>query len=146
MKQAVFVNITGALIKAGANLTGLNLSGVENDRLKFKPGSTGDFQKSIVAGTNSTPQTFKEAGFLEYGYNRTPFLGDHKGFTDYMVRQSVETNSVQVGFGKKGAFADIDLWNPDKNPDGHEKERNYNSKNKAKTPHFYLAKILGNCK
>jgi hypothetical protein len=143
LQKAVFVNISGALISAGADLTGLVLDEIEDDRLLFAAGSTDNFQKSIEALTKTKPETFNEAGFFEYQYNRK-FSNAHQGMTDYMVRQSVEFNSVQVGFGKKGAFADLDLFNPDKSKK-HRQEVSYNSKNKVKTPHFYLANVFGNC-
>jgi len=141
LQKAVFVNITGALLKAGASFLGLGLSSVESDRILFKAGTTGNFQKSIRAGTKSKPKRFNKTSLLERIFNR-----GHKGMRKFVTRQNVAANSLQVGFGKKGAFADIDLWNPQKEFGKHQKEVRYNRRNKAKTPHFYLAKKLGNCK
>lgn len=128
LERAVFVNITGALEKAGVNLTGLKLQqfGVQTDRLFFEPGSSGNFEKSIRGST-----AFSEVDWFEY------LGGDHPGMSTYMARQTVKTNSVQVGFGKKGAFADIDLFNLQGNLTKHKGEVDYNSgPPKRVTPHF----------
>jgi hypothetical protein len=70
-----------------------------------------------------------------------PILATHPR----MARQTVKVNSVQVGFGPKGAFADIDLFNRQGNL---KKTCQGSGKNDDDivTPHFYLAKVLGNCK
>jgi hypothetical protein len=111
LERAVFVNITGQLEKAGIDLTGLTLQprGVEEDRLLFAPGSTSKFQASISGATVGKSRTFQEtnglSGLFEDAYNM--ISGSHAGYIDFMARQNVLQNSVQVGFGDKGAFADI---------------------------------------
>jgi len=143
LQRAVFVNITGALLKAGANLDGLKLQsgGVLNDRLFFTPESVADFKTSIQALTKSQPKVFDSKDFFLRQF------GGHSGMKDYMARQTVSENSLQVGFGKKGAYADIDLWNPDYEFGKHQDEIKKNDAKKGiVTPHFYLAKVLGNCK
>jgi hypothetical protein len=144
LERAGFVNITGALEAAGVDLAGLKLqqAGVRSDRLLFAPGSTDDFRKSIKAGTKANPPTFNPVGLVARQF------GGHGGMNDYMVRQNVGTNSLQVGFGDDGAFADIDLFNPQpqfKNESKHWAEIRKNDGDIV-TPHFYLAKVLGNCK
>lgn len=57
-------------------------------------------------------------------------------------------NSLQVGFGSKGSFVDIDLFNPSEGyVDEHQTEIEINrGPPKRVTPHFYIAKQLGNCR
>lgn len=140
LRKAVFVNITGELSKAGANLSGLTLTSVEDDRLLFGPSNTKAFKDSIVAGTKTKPQAFNKVGWIARQF------GGHDGMDSYMVRQNVGENALQVGFGDKGAFADIDLYNPQKEFGKHQDEIDYSHSHKVKTPHFYLAKVLGNCR
>jgi hypothetical protein len=96
-QQANFLNITGALNKASVSVSGLGLAGVETDRLFFAEGTTAAFQASIQTGINS-------GGFIK----DRPIANKHPGMSDFGARQSVTTEALQVGFGPKGAFADID--------------------------------------
>lgn len=138
LERAVFVNITGALEKAGVDLTGLKLQGggIRSDRLFFEPGTTSSLETSIRAGTATKPPSFDSVSGA---------FGGHDGMSDYVARQNVPLNSLQVGFGTKGAFADIDLFNPKFHPFKHWEEVRKNDED-TKTPHFYIAKVLGNCK
>jgi len=143
LERAVFVNITGALEKAGVDLSGLKLQqgGVRKDRLFFEKATAGNFEKSVRAGTKTNPKIFNKIGAI------AGLFGGHEGMDDYMVRENVSVNSLQIGFGNDGVFADIDLWNPQKDFGKHYDEGDYNSgPPKRVTPHFYLAKVLGNCK
>jgi hypothetical protein len=112
----------------------------EDDRLFFGPSNTKNFKASVVAGTNTNPKIFNKVGWIARQF------GGHDGMDSYMVRQNVAANALQVGFGDKGAFADIDLWNPQKEFGKHQDEIDYNHSHKTKTPHFYLARVFGNCR
>jgi hypothetical protein len=41
-----------------------------------------------------------------------PFGPFHKGMSDWGVRENRSKYTVQIGFGKDGAFVDMDRYNP----------------------------------
>jgi hypothetical protein len=99
-QRANFLNQTGALARAGINLGNATLqtNGTLTDRLLFNPGeSLSTFRGSIVAAIAS-------GGFIK----DTPFASEHPGMSEFGARQAVTTNALQAGFGRTGAFVDID--------------------------------------
>jgi hypothetical protein len=102
-QRANFLNQTGALGKAGINLGDARLQdgGILTDRLLFRPGTTRDFQTSIVAAIGN-------GSFIK----DTPLASKHPGMSDFGARQNRTFNALQAGFGPEGAFIDIDRGNP----------------------------------
>ncbi|HEV2863860.1 MAG TPA: RHS repeat-associated core domain-containing protein [Pyrinomonadaceae bacterium] len=105
--KANFLNITGAMTKAGINFSGASLqyAGIRTDRLMFNPGpGLADMRASVQAGINRG--TFKKD---------TPANSEHPLMSEFGARQNATELSLQVGFGPVGAFADIDLggWGVD---------------------------------
>jgi RHS repeat-associated protein len=102
-QKAAFLNITGALSASGIDLSGLVLSGVEQDRLLFEPGSTDKFQGSVeTAIANGS------------AIRDIPLASLHKGAipNDFGARQYKAFYAWQVGTGGSAPFADIDIGNP----------------------------------
>jgi hypothetical protein len=103
---AGFLNITGALLNAGISLGGLQLrpDGLAQDRLRLTSDSGNALRSQIEQRLDSTwgdPRLFSFAKPT-----------GHDGEDDWGARQNVTEFSIKFGTGDKGAFVDIDLWNP----------------------------------
>jgi RHS repeat-associated protein len=101
-KIAGFLNITGALAKAGIDFSGLQLQngiqGIEQDRLFFTPGSA-DILKGLISASGKFTSD-------------QPLASEHEGMSDWGFRQNLLRLALQVGGGSAGAFVDLDFWNP----------------------------------
>lgn len=102
-ERANFLNQTGALGHAGIDLGGARLQagGIHTDRLLFQAGTTDTFQASISSAISNNKFN-----------NDKPMDSKHPGMSTFGGRQRRTFNALQAGFGKDGAFVDIDRSNP----------------------------------
>ena len=100
-QRAAFLNISAALRAAGLDLEGLTLVEVRRDRLLFAPEGVERLRSSLERAC--ADGRFKPA---------RPHSRLHPGMAESGARQARARHALQLGFGRAGAFADIDAWNP----------------------------------
>lgn len=100
--KASFLNITGALSAAGIDYGDARLQpgGIQSDRLLFAADSTTGLLRSV--------QSLSKWKFI----HSPPSDSYHPGMSSHGGRQARVLNSLQIGIGPRGAFADIDRGNP----------------------------------
>jgi RHS repeat-associated protein len=118
MQRASFLNITGAMAKAGVSLAGLSITNVHSDRIILSPES-GPILRSRIEATFSLQtitMTIPKVGTRRVTVRKGPFDPDkpigHDGMNDWGYRQHVGRWALQIGGGPEGVFIDIDVFNP----------------------------------
>jgi len=108
-KKASFLNITYKLSQYGVSLSGLSFfgdggaaTGILTDQLKFRPNDAATRLSDELLSRVSTGAFISDK----------PKAGEHPGMADGGVREFATFNSLQVGWGRDGVFADIDPYGP----------------------------------
>lgn len=105
-QRAIFLFLTRRLEENGMDLTGLRLEDpvktIRPNRILLEPGPALErFEAQLQAG--------KEEGTWQ---DDSPFAPFHWGRADVGARESRRKWSLQIGVGEKGAFVDVDRYNP----------------------------------
>ena len=105
--KASFLNITYKLSQYGVSLSGLSFlggaaTGILADQLKFSPGPAAERMSDLFQGKVLTGAFVSDK----------PNAREHPGMAGGGVREFTTFNSLQVGWGPDGVFADIDPYGP----------------------------------
>jgi len=108
-KKASFLNITYKLNQYGVSLSGLSFfgdggaaTGILTDQLKFRSNDAATRLSDAIQSKVATGAFVSDK----------PKAGEHPGMADAGVREFTTFNSLQVGWGDDGVFADIDPYGP----------------------------------
>jgi RHS repeat-associated protein len=119
-QRASFLNITGAMAKAGVSLEGLSVTRVDSDRIILSQESVAILHARVeeTFSVKTITTTIPKVGTRQVQVRTGPFAADkpsekyHKGMSDWGYRQNVGRWALQIGGGVDGAFIDIDSFNP----------------------------------